>query len=216
MVHGAGELEFVGQLIAQHVAGFPDDIANIASDEWRELGQRYLAKLRDLSAGSTYVVDKMLMNFQYVGAIRLMLPNAKIIHCIRNPLDTCLSCFRQNFKDDGLGFTASLEDLGQVYLCYQRLLIHWDTVLPGWVFKNSYEQLVSHPEKSIRELLDFCGLPFEEACLDFHKMRRKVNTASAEQVQRPIYRDSVNYWERYRYELSELAALLGQESLESP
>jgi tetratricopeptide (TPR) repeat protein len=216
MVYGAGELPFIPDLIATHISGFPDDISAVTTDEWRELGQRYLARLRDLSADHAYVVDKMLVNYQYIGAIRLMLPNAKIVHSMRNPLATCLSCFQQGFRDDRLGFTTSLEDLGQAYLSYRHLLAHWDAMLPGWVYPLSYEQSVFDLEKTVRNLLDFCGLPFEQACLDFHVKRRVVKTASAEQVRRPIYRDSIDRWKKYRHELDELATLLRQESSGSP
>lgn len=209
MVHGAGELETLDQVIKGSLPGFPDDISVLGREDWPRLGQRYLEKLGEVTVSKTYVVDKMLMNYEYIGALRLMLPNAKIIHCMRDPLDTCLSCFRHNFKDDGLAFTNSLQDLGQVYRSYRRLLAHWHAVLPGWIFENSYEELVASPEQSIRALLSFCGLPYEANCLEFHKTRRVVNTASGEQVRRPIYSSSVKYWQKYQHELSELIEILG-------
>jgi tetratricopeptide (TPR) repeat protein len=213
MVHGAGELELLDQLITSSVPGFPHDVSSFGGRKWRELGQVYLEKLGSLSTGKTYVVDKMLRNYQHIGALRLMLPHARIIHCMRDPLDTCLSCFRQAFNQDGLGFTNSLQDLGRVYGAYRRMLVHWNALLPGWIFENSYEALVATPEESIRQLLSFCGLPFEDACMDFHKTRRLVNTASAAQVKRPIYSNSVKYWHTYRRELGELIHVLEEEGV---
>jgi hypothetical protein len=135
---------------------------------------------------------------------------------MRDPLDTCLSCFRQAFNQDGLGFTNSLQDLGRVYGAYRRMVAHWNSRLPGWIYENSYEALVSSPEQSIRQLLSFCGLPFEDACMDFHKTRRLVNTASAAQVKRPIYSNSVKYWKAYHRELGELIQVLEEEGVLEP
>jgi tetratricopeptide (TPR) repeat protein len=208
LVHGAGELELLGPLISRSVPGFPD-VNGPGREDWIRLGQCYLEELDKFSAGKPYVVNKMLMNYEYIGALRLMLPNARIIHCMRDPLDTCLSCFQHNFTGEGLGFTNRLEDLGQVYCGYRRLLSHWNAILPGWIFQNSYEELVSSPEPSIRKLLSFCGLPYDANCLSFHETRRVVNTASGEQVRRPIYSSSVKNWQKYRHELAELIEILG-------
>ena len=206
-VFGAGEQEIVGRLGAQ-AASAPADLARLEANDWARLGERYLQQIRDLSAGEPFVVDKLPTNFLYIGMIRMMLPEARIVHCQRDPMDTGLSCFRNHFMAPGLDFSCDLEDIGIYYRHYRSLMAHWDQVLPGEIHAIRYEDLVADPEAQIRRLLRFCGLPFEAQCLAFHRVERMVATASMAQVRQPIHSGSVGAWRRYEAQLQPLKAAL--------
>jgi hypothetical protein len=137
----------------------------------------------------------------------MMLPNAKIIDARRHPLDSCLSCFRQLFGQ-GQPFTYDLTDIGEYFLEYQRLMDHWHEVLPGRVLTVQYEDTVTDFENQVRRLLEYCELPWEDACINFHETERPVRTASSEQVRQPIYSQSINRWRHYEQYLGELVEVL--------
>jgi hypothetical protein len=137
-----------------------------------------------------------------------MFPNARIIHTVRNPLDTCLSCFFQNFTK-GQDYSFDLKVLAYFYNDYRRLMEHWETVYPGQIHTVRYEDVIADQETETRALLEFIGLDFEQNCIEFHRTQRKVSTASFLQVRRPIYKSSQRRWMNYREELSELAAIIG-------
>jgi hypothetical protein len=139
--------------------------------------------------------------------IRLMLPNAKIIHCKRNPIDNCLSIFKQNFTALHK-YSHNLDELSGYYLLYQDLMDHWNRVLPGFMFELQYEDMVADQEGMTRSLLEFCELPWDDSCLQFHKSERTVKTASYTQVRKKIYSDSVQLWKRYEQELQPLISAL--------
>jgi hypothetical protein len=147
-------------------------------------------------------------NFNHVGLIHLLLPNATVIDVRRHPMDTCFSNFKQHFAE-GQPFTYDLEDLGRYYRCYLALMDHWDLVLPGKVLHLSYEALVREPEANVRRLLEHCRLPFEKGCLSFHETRRAVRTASAEQVRQPLYTSGIGQWQPFARELEPLRRALG-------
>ena len=151
------------------------------------LGARYLGLARmHRRTGAPRFIDKMPNNFPNAGLIALMLPNARIIDARRHPLDACLSCYRQLFAK-GQNFTYDLTEIGEYYLQYQRMIDHWERVLPGRVLTVQYEEVVSDFEAQARRLLEFCGLPWDDACLRFYASERPVRTPSAEQVRQPIY-----------------------------
>jgi len=135
------------------------------------------------------------------------MPNAKIINARRHPLDSCLGTFKQLFAS-GQPFSYDMVELGEYYLQYQRLMDHYHAVMPGFILDVHYEQVVGDLEGQVRRILDFCGLPFEDACLRFHETERAVRTASSEQVRRPIYSSSVNLWRNYEEDLGELVEVL--------
>ena len=135
------------------------------------------------------------------------MPNAKVIDARRNPVDSCFGSYMQLFAS-GQPFTYDLTELGEYYLQYQRLMEHWHRVLPGFVLDVHYEHVVADLESEVRRMLDFCGLAFEEACLNFHETRRAVKTASSEQVRRPIYSSSIDLWRNYEKHLGELLHIL--------
>ncbi len=186
---------------------FPEALADLNSDEWRQIGQEYLRRTEIFRSGAPYFVDKNPNNFIYVGILRLALPNAKIINAMRHPLDSCLGSFKQLFAS-GQPFTYDMTELGEYYLQYQRLMDHWHETLPGFVLDVQYEDVVGDLGAQVERILKFCGLPFEEACLRFHETERAVKTASSEQVRRPIYSSSVNLWRNYESDLGELVHIL--------
>ena len=155
----------------------------------------------------------MPRNFLFIGLIALILPNARIIHCLRSPLDTCVSCFTLHFPR-GQEFSYDLEELGSYYKLYRRLMDHWHRVLPGFIFDIAYEDLVKNPENKTRELLDFCGLDWDRSCLNFHKSRRQITTASAVQVREPPHTRSVARWRRFKQHLAPLQEALGSYGTE--
>ena len=182
---------------------YPEVLARMDQEEIESLGKRYISETDHIRSGLPYFIDKMPNNFSHIGLISLILPNAKIIDTRRDPMDTCLSCYKQLFAR-GQVFTYDLNELARYYLNYIYLMNHWDKVLPGKVYRVVYEDVVSNQEKETRELLDFCNLPFEEDCLRFYETKRAVKTASSEQVRQPIYRKGVKPWQNYEHFLDEL------------
>jgi hypothetical protein len=153
-------------------------------------------------------IDKMPNNFSHVGMIHLILPNARIIDARRDPLACCFSGFKQLFAR-GQNFTYSLEEIGRYYRDYVELMAHWNRVLPGRVLRMNYEDVVADIETQVRRLLDYCSLPYESACLEFHKTERSVRTASSEQVRQPLYTGAVEQWRNFEPWLGPLEKALG-------
>jgi tetratricopeptide (TPR) repeat protein len=204
-VHGAGELpdleEILFDLAAQAgkpMATFPHIVARMTTEERLRLGEAYADRVWKLAPSAVRIVDKMMANFAYVGLIRLMLPNAKIIHAMRDPMDSCFSCYATLFYRNNLDFTYDLGELGRYYVRYIELMKHWQRVLPpGSILDLRYEDMVTDTEAQARRLLDYLGLPWDPRCLDFHQNKRVVKTASAAQVRRPVYRSSVARWTHF-------------------
>ncbi len=213
--HGAGELNNMRVLIRRlpEIMGSdleePECIVRMSAELAERLAQEQLQKLSGLCAGADRVCDKMLGNFLKLGLIYLLFPNARIVHCMRHPLDTGLSCYFQNFAR-GLRFTYSLEHLGFAYRGYRRLMEHWRKVLPMRMMAVRYEELVCEQERVSRELIDFCGLDWDRRCLEFHRQSRGVKTASFWQVRQPLYHSSVGQWRLYEEQLAPLIDALGE------
>jgi tetratricopeptide (TPR) repeat protein len=188
---------------------YPEILASMDADELRALGERYLRQTRvQRKSDAPFFVDKLPNNWAHVGLIQLILPNARIIDARRHPLSCCFSVFKQHFAR-GQAFTYGLEDIGRYYRDYVDFMAHFDRVLPGRVHRVIYERMVEDTESEVRRLLEYCGLPFEEACLRFYENDRAVRTASSEQVRRPIYRESVDQWRNYDTWLQPLRDALG-------
>jgi len=149
-------------------------------------------------------------NFLHVGLIRLILPNAKVIDARRHPLACCFSGYKQLFGE-GQDFTYSLEAMGRYYRDYVRLMDHWDRVLPGFVLRIQHEEVVDDLETQVNRILDFCRLPFEQSCVDFHETKRVVRTPSSEQVRRPINRSGLEQWKNFEPWLDPLKEALGPD-----
>ena len=217
-VHGAGELTWLPELL--HEAGaagpdgaadFPQSLAGRSPEDYIRLGRRHVERLRQLAPDSSHVVDKLPDNFQHLGLIHLMLPNARIVHSMRDPMDSCFSCFSRLFIGNNLGYTYDLGAVARYWVGYHELMQHWRAVLPaGRVLDVSYESMVGDFENQARRLVEYLGLPWDERCLDFHRNRRIVRTASVAQVRRPIYRTSVARWKPYERHLGPLLEVVGR------
>lgn len=199
----------IGSADADGSANYPAVLADLTAANCRALGEEYLKRTRiQRHTAAPFFIDKMPNNFQYIGLIHLILPNARIIDARRHPLGCCFSAFKQHFAR-GQSFTYGLEDVGRFYHDYVELMAHFDEVLPNRVHRVSYESLVADPETEVRRLLEYCGLPFEAGCLRHHENDRAVRTASSEQVRKPIFRDAVDHWRHYEPWLTPLKAALG-------
>lgn len=217
-VFGAGELPDISRIaytIPQYVGGtnYPSYMSTIESRITRGFGEAYMKRLRSLHATAPRVVDKLPLNFLYLGLIAAMLPKARIIHTQRDPLDTCLSCYFQKFRS-GQEYSYNVNDLAAYYHEYQRLMSHWREVLPLPMLEIEYEKLVDDQESHTRKLIDFLGLDWEDACLQFHKSERPVTTASNWQVRRPLDRSRKQRWRRYENQIGPLRDALRKSAKE--
>lgn len=221
MVAGGGELEYIykaamGLQARMQQAGaeygtsrpdiprYPECISIIRQDMLDGIAGEYLAVLDSISVDARYVTDKMPGNFMHLGLIELLFPNARIIHCKRDSLDVCLSCYIHSFGHEVYEFTHGLKSLGQFYNGYTRMMEHWRDHLSLEVFDLQYESLVQDPENTLKPLLGFLGLDWEEQCLAFHSSERLVNTISYDQVKQPLYTTSIRRWKHYDKYLDEL------------
>jgi tetratricopeptide (TPR) repeat protein len=175
---------------------YPSVLTELAPEDFRELGERYMTETRAYRKTQPFFVDKMPNNFRHVGLIHLMMPNATIIDARREPMACCFSNLKQLFAS-GQEFTYSIEDVARYYRSYLELMRHWDAVLPGRVLRVWHEDVVEDLEGNVRRILDFCGLEFESACVEFFRTERYVSSASSAQVRRPIFRDSLFQWRHY-------------------
>jgi len=211
-VYGAGELFDLRAIAHRNVAGvtgFPDNIRVLDQAVMNTWANDYVEGLRQRAPDASRITDKLPGNFWHLGLIHLMLPNAKIIHVNRNPVDTCLSCFTNLFSG-ALNQTYDLSELGQYYVGYARLMDHWRKILSAGAFLEvQYEDIVADQEGQARRLIDYCGLEWNDACIDFHKTKRSVSTASITQVRQPIYGSSVERWRSYEKYLGSLLDALG-------
>ncbi|MBF0370226.1 MAG: sulfotransferase [Magnetococcales bacterium] len=212
-VHGGGELPFLADAVREKLFAVGQQsvlplTAQMDRQGFDQLGAAIVGKLRSLSPQARFITDKMPINFLYIGLIRLFLPQAKIIHCVRSPLDTCLSIFRTNFTGDQ-PFAYDLTELGRFYQLYRQLMTHWHQMFPGAIYDIHYEKIIADQEGESRRLLDHCGLEWDDRCLSFQKTQRTVRTASLEQVRQPIYSNSIGTWKSYEKELQPLIKALG-------
>jgi tetratricopeptide (TPR) repeat protein len=213
-VEGTSELPYAG-LVATSLnrnradgINYPHAVRELGEEHFKRLGGDYLELARiHRTEGRPVFIDKMPNNFPTVGFIHLILPNAKIIDARRYPLDSCLSCYRQLFAR-GQSFTYDLTEIGEYFIQYQRMMDHWHEVLPGRCLTVQYEDVVTDFENQVRRLLDYCELPWEDACMRYYETERPVRTASSEQVRQPVYRKSVNFWRNYEDQLAELIEVL--------
>jgi tetratricopeptide (TPR) repeat protein len=192
-------------------ARYPANLGELTAEELTGFGEAYL---RDTAIhrkqGTPFFIDKMPNNFRHIGLIHLILPNAKIIDARRDAMSCCFSGFKQLFAE-GQEFTYGLEEVGRYFKGYVDLMAHWNAVLPGKVLRIQYEDVVADLEAQVRLVLDYIGLPFEEACMNFHQSARAVRTPSSEQVRQPIFTSGLDQWENYAPYLAPLRAALGAE-----
>ena len=204
-VYGAGELRDLTQIIKENFLvndkiKFPEKLNIKDQNFFNNMGTKYLENLDRYVTNKNYITDKAPLNFKWIGLIKLILPKSKIIHCTRDPKDICLSLFK-NFFEGELNFSYSLEEAGKYYKLYQNLMEFWKQLLPDFIYDISYEKLVENQEPESRKLLDFCNLDWDKNCLTFYKNKRGIVTASFAQARKPIYKNSVKSWQKYKGEL---------------
>jgi tetratricopeptide (TPR) repeat protein len=220
-VYGAGELKYFNRLInhpvenSGNILRYPENLLHLSPAIYRRMLEQYLQYLRFFSYDAIRITDKMLYNFNFIGIIHTLFPNAKIIHVRRNPIDTCLSCYTKLFREAHL-YSYDLIELGQYYLCYEHIMNHWRNTLPaGAWLEMDYENLIHHFEVESKRLIEYCDLTWNPACLTFYTSKRQVRTASFMQVRQPIYQSSVNRWRRFENELAPLIEILNQKGVQS-
>ena len=200
-VTGAGELTYMADQAKQFKGGmlaFHKRFPAMPQGQLQDVAEAYLRGLNGYDEGKAHITDKMPHNFLNIGMISKLLPKAKIIHCKRNPVANCLSIYKAYFgAKNSHPYAYNLKELAHYHNLYEDLMDHWRTLLPGRFYEVSYEQLTSNQEPESRKLIDYCGLDWQEACLDFHNTERKVKTASAFQVRQPMHKQSVDLWKRY-------------------
>jgi len=208
-VYGAGELAEIGRLasslpkLLQIDKPYPEALDSITRKTLDHCANQYLRHLNKMNSDSLRVTDKMPGNFFYLGLIELMFPNARVVHCMRNPLDSCLSCYFQDFFQS-MDWCYNQKDLASYYRGYEKLMNHWKQVLNIAIMDISYEELVTNQESVSRKLIEFCGLDWTDDCLQFHKTKRLVPTASYDQVRKPVYQKSVARWKKYEKHIQTL------------
>ncbi|MBA6291547.1 sulfotransferase [Colwellia sp. MB3u-70] len=191
-------------------AQYPKNLNEINPEYFKRFGQQFIDETQVYREKAPLFIDKMPNNFLHIGLIRLILPNAKIIDARRSPMACCFSGFKQLFAE-GQDFSYDLEDMGRYYQAYLKLMAHWDDVLPGYVLKVNHEDVVDDLETQVRRMLDFCGLEFEQSCVDFHKTQRNIKTPSSEQVRQPIYKSATEQWRHFEPYLTPLKKVLNIE-----
>jgi hypothetical protein len=187
---------------------YPQVLNELSDNELESFGKEYIEDTRIHRQDAPYFIDKMPNNFRHIGLIHLILPNAKIIDARRHPMACCFSGYKQLFAE-GQEFTYDLSDMGRYYKDYVELMKHWDKVLPGRVLRVHYEDVVADIDAQVRRILDYCGLPFEEACISFYETERSVRTPSSEQVRQPIYQSGLEQWRNFEPWLTPLEEALG-------
>lgn len=186
---------------------YPKNLSEINPEYFKRFGQQFIEETKVYREKAPLFIDKMPNNFLHIGLIRLILPNAKIIDARRPPMACCFSGFKQLFAE-GQDFSYNLDDIGRYYQGYMKLMAHWHEVLPDFVLTVNHEDVVNDLETQVRRMLDFCGLEFEQSCVDFHKTKRNIKTPSSEQVRQPIYKSATEQWKHFEHHLSPLKKVL--------
>lgn len=215
-VHAGGELSYMTDIVKSLISetrnsnGYPACVGNISLALVEQLSHSYLSRIGKLSTRELLVTDKMPHNYIHLGLIEILFPQAKVIHCQRDPRDTCLSIYFQSFHASH-SYSNDLVALATHYKQYQKLMDHWKLALSIPVYEIQYEAVVTNLESEARKLLEFCQLDWDPSCLKFYNARRIVNTASSEQVSNPIYRSSVGRWKNYSSHIQPLLSMLGHQ-----
>jgi tetratricopeptide (TPR) repeat protein len=207
-IYGAGELNYLDDIQLNEMKinrnDYAESIGKMKPGNFKKMADLYVKKLGNVWEEHDYVIDKMPQNFLYLGLIKTLFPGSKIIHCIREPRDTCFSIFKTYFRTEML-FAHSQKDIVAYYKLYEELMVYWHSVFPeASIYDIQYETLIENPEESIRALLAHCDLEWHDACIEFHKTKREVKTASAFQVRKPLYKGAAGYWKNYEPYLDEI------------
>ena len=186
---------------------YPDAVKDMSDDELVEYGEDYLTTTKRYRTDKPHFIDKMPNNFANIGFLKMILPNAKVINAQRNPLDSCISSYKQLFYK-GQSWSYDLFEIAEYYLEYQRMMDHWHKLFPGEILDLKYENLINNQQDETESLLKYCGLEWEEQCLKFYETERSINTASSEQVRQPIYKGAMNAWKNYESHIGPLIETL--------
>jgi hypothetical protein len=207
LAYGAGELTFINDAVAELFEDCDKDYSKAAKDfsekKSKETAQSYVDFLKDFSEGSERITDKLPLNFVNAWFIKFLFPKARIIHCKRDPVDTCLSCYFHDFEFDH-PYKNDLETLGFYYNLYEKIIGHWKSLFGENILDLQYEQLVANPDSELKNIIAFCGLEWDDKCLEFYDNQRPVKTASYVQVRQKIYNSSVKRWKKYERHLESL------------
>jgi tetratricopeptide (TPR) repeat protein len=198
-----------GRQSTQDNPKYPGILKDISADDLTKMGEFYIEETLHHRQGAMFFIDKMPNNFRHIALIQMILPNAKIIDARRDALSCCFSGFKQLFGE-GQQFSYDLGDIGHYYRSYVDIMDHWDKALPGKILRVQYEDVVADLETQVRRILDYCGLPFEQACIDFHRNKRAVRTPSSEQVRQPIYQSGLEQWRNYESHIEPLKKALSK------
>jgi len=198
-VFGGGESKTLTQIVSHFISG---DFSNLNRKVFNDIGNAYVGTARKFQPKYKHITDKQPINFKWIGIIKAAIPNAKIIHCVRNPIDNCLSIYKNYFDFKINPYAYNLDELAEYYKIYENLMQHWHSMFPKFIYEVSYEKLIKNQKRETEKLLDFCNLKWENKCMQFYKNKRNVSTASTMQVRRPIYKDSIAAWKRYEKYLS--------------
>ena len=210
-VFGADELYYLPKLIEENFSS----VGLVNTDEESKMisiSNKYISNLKKISQNSKKVTDKLPINFKNIGLIKLILPNSKIIHCSRNPKDTCLSIYKNYFVNTKLNFAYNLDELTEFYQLYINLMNYWKKILPHFIYEIKYEELIKNPNSEIKSLLKYCNLTWNNKCLKFYNNKRPIKTASYTQARKKIYSSSVNSWERYYKYLNPFFSKIGRKN----
>lgn len=195
-VYGAGELDIIPDLVKK------SNIKNLNHENLKSLGKEYIDNVKKISNNSPVITDKLPVNFRWIGFIKLILPNAIVINCVRNPKDNCFSIYKNFFAKSDLNFAYDLNEITEYYKLYINLMSYWKSVIPEFVINLNYEELINDSENQIKNLLKLCHLPWDPICLEFYKNKRPVKTASDTQIRKKIYTSSIDSWKNYSNDLN--------------
>jgi tetratricopeptide (TPR) repeat protein len=211
-VYGAGELSYLGDSINKNLLSnnkfIREEYSNLNFDTLNKIKNEYYEHLDSFNYKEQFITDKAPLNFKWIGFIRNLFPNSKIIHCKRDPMDVCYSNFKNSFQSNSLSFSYDLQNLGRFFNLYKNLMDFWNETYPKDIYNLSYEKVVSDQENETKKLLEFCKLDWDKNCLNPHKNKKTVATASLAQVRSPIYKSSIKKWENYSDDLAELKGLI--------
>ena len=187
---------------------FKENLYNFDPINFNKIGEEYIKNIRQLSADTKHILVKDLLNFTWLGFIKLIFPNAKIVHCVRNPMDTCVSLFK-NYFVGGMDFSYDLIEMGEYYNLYRDIMLFWNNILPNYYVNIFYEELINDPKKQIEKLLNVCNLEWNESCMQFYNNKHFMSTGSNSiNIHQPIYKTSMQYWKRYEKQLQPLLEVL--------
>ena len=209
-VYGAGELPFLTENL--EILRREGNLKKLNSNLIDNVRVDYLKKIERFKYSEEYITDKSPLNFRWIGIIKMMFPDSKIIHCRRDSMDTCFSNFKNSFAQGSLGFSYNLKNLGEYYNLYDDLMDYWNNKYPGEIYNLDYEKLVDDPEIEIRNILNFCNLDWDENCLQHQKNKKIVATASLAQVRSPVYKSSIKKWQNFKDDLVELKKIIEKKN----